>query len=250
MHSTPDQHAASGRYGDEHAELYDLMYGSLPDWKQLPALCRRVRPAARTVLEFGIGNGRLALPLAEEGFEVTGLEASGVLAGQLAARARDLPVDVVVGDFRERLTQDRFDLCLLMTNTLFMTEGVADQRRVLRRAAEALAPDGMLIVETYDPQVYLEKPAVSNFSMPLGDDALLTDTVIVDRLNCSVHIHHTVVRRGEVTVLRERSSWLTPRELDLVCEEVGLKRTLRFADLAGSPITDSTRNVVSCYERR
>lgn len=250
MRSTTDQYAASGRYGDDHADLYDLLYGSLPDSRQLPAFCRTLRPDARTVLEFGIGNGRLALPLAEEGFEVTGLEASQALARQLEERGQGLPVDVVVGDFREELTRDRYDLCLLMTNTLLMIEGVDDQRRVLRRAAEALAPDGVLIVETYDPQVYLEKPPVSSLSLPLGDDAMLTDTVIVDRLNCSVDIHHTVVRRGEVTVLRERSSWLTPRELDLVCEEAGLKRTLRVADLAGSPITDSTRNVVSCYERR
>lgn len=66
----------NGTYTGVVAELHDRMYpDSLGDIAQLTACIQRVAPGRR-VMEFGIGSGRAALPLAEAGLEVSGVEIS------------------------------------------------------------------------------------------------------------------------------------------------------------------------------
>jgi SAM-dependent methyltransferase len=52
-------------------------------------------------LDIGAGTGRATLPLARRGIRVTAVEPDADMAAILAERARDLPVEVVVGSFEE-----------------------------------------------------------------------------------------------------------------------------------------------------
>lgn len=241
--------AASGEYGDDLIEVYDLMYEGRADVPTLPAFCRALHPHAETVLEFGIGSGRLAIPMAEEGFQVTGIEASGAMIAALAERSQGLPVSAIHGDFCEQVTEGIFDLVLILTNTLFMLDSIDNQRRALSQAAARLAPDGLLILETYDPYVYLERPTPFSVTLPIAPSTLLTDTVIVDRLAQSVTQVHAISAPGRIQTVIERSYWLTARELDLLAANVGLRCVSRFSDFEQRDVTSETRNIVSVYSR-
>ncbi|WP_288784879.1 class I SAM-dependent methyltransferase [Microbacterium lacticum] len=241
--------AADGSYGDNLDTAYDLMYAGRPDVATLPSFCRSIGPDASTVLEFGIGNGRLAIPMAESGFHVTGIDTSQSMIDTLRARAGDLPVTAIKADFRNQSTDDVFDLALILTNTLFMLETIDDKRRTLAQARGRLRVNGHLVVETYDPHVYLERPSPFSVTLPLGPSMLLTDTVIVDRLKQMVTQVHAISTPTRIDTVIEHSYWLTPRELDLLAGSVGLVLTDRFSDFERRAVTSETRNLVSVYSR-
>ena len=101
-------------------------------------------PAGRA-LDLGCGAGRNTLGLAEMGWQVTGVDFSGVALRQLraSARARRLEVATVQADILEyRPPEGSFDLCLL-ANIHLPPEQLA---QVLETAAGCLSAQGRLLV--------------------------------------------------------------------------------------------------------
>ena len=83
-----------GNYGDQHVRVYDRLYGArfTPD-AAVAALVAAAGPDGR-LLEMGMGTGRLAVPLAERGLQVDGIEASTAMITQFRDQ-RDNPLRIV-----------------------------------------------------------------------------------------------------------------------------------------------------------
>jgi 2-polyprenyl-3-methyl-5-hydroxy-6-metoxy-1,4-benzoquinol methylase len=100
-------------------------------------------------LDLACGEGRNAIWLAERGWRVTAVDFSdvGLAKAQRLAARRGVDVDWQLADLRDyRPPHESFDLALVLYLHL-----AADARRlVLARAAEALAPAGMLLVIGHD----------------------------------------------------------------------------------------------------
>lgn len=102
-----------------------------------------------TALDLGAGEGRNAIWLAQQGWQVTAVDFSEVglaKARQLAAASgvevTTVHADVVV----DNLAYDRFDLVVV----LYLHLVPSSRRIALRRAADAVAPHGMLLVLGHD----------------------------------------------------------------------------------------------------
>lgn len=110
-----------------------------------------------SVLEYGIGNGRIALPLARSGVHVTGIDASAEMLGDLRARlSREPPqvrarVRALRGDMRKKRLGARFDLVICPFNGLLHLYTRADVEQFLARAREHLAPGGELVFDVSLP---------------------------------------------------------------------------------------------------
>jgi SAM-dependent methyltransferase len=106
------------------------------------------------VLELGCGTGRVAIPMAQSGLEVTGLDAvPGMLAqARRKSEAAGVPVRWVEADARAFDLGERFRLIFLTGNTFqaFLTN--ADQEALLRCARAHLLEDGLLAFETRNPR--------------------------------------------------------------------------------------------------
>lgn len=102
------------------------------------------REAAGPVLELGCGTGRVALHLAGEGFEVTGLDSSPELAAELSRRAEEagLAVEVVIGETREFALGRRFAVVLAPMQLVHLLGGPGGRRAMLERVAAHLHPAG------------------------------------------------------------------------------------------------------------
>ena len=101
-------------------------------------------------LDLGTGEGRNSLWLARRGWAVTAVDFSEVALakGRRRAEAEGLAVEWVVADLRTlRPPRGSLDLVLLS----FVHLPVGERRRVLRRAARALARGGSVVVVGYDP---------------------------------------------------------------------------------------------------
>jgi SAM-dependent methyltransferase len=100
-------------------------------------------------LDFGCGEGRNAVWLAEGGWRVTGVDFSavGVDKGRKLAAAREVEVEWLVEDVTTwRPPEQAFDLVAV----LYMHVGWPDMQKVLRNAVHAVAPGGVFLLVGHD----------------------------------------------------------------------------------------------------
>jgi len=109
------------------------------------------------VLEYGCGNGRITIPIARFGVEVTGVDLSAPMLSDLRARLREEPsyvrerVKVRRGDMRTARLPDRFPLVLCPFNAFLHLYTRVDVERFLGRVRAHLAPRGELVFDVSIP---------------------------------------------------------------------------------------------------
>jgi SAM-dependent methyltransferase len=156
------------------ARLYDLDLAQDPgDLDLYLALAGRT---GGPILELATGTGRLAVPLAEQGYLVTGVDIDPAMLARAQARADATRGDAmgglrfVIGDARSVRLPDagRYQLAFLALNSLFIMGSRADQQAVVATLAAHLAPGGLAVIDVwlpdaddlarYDGRVMLEYP--------------------------------------------------------------------------------------------
>jgi SAM-dependent methyltransferase len=127
---------------DPLADLYDLEYAhdyDLPFWLALAG--REAGP----VVEWGAGTGRLAVPLAAAGHDVTAVELSGEMVER--GKGKGETVEWVVDDMRSTQPGRRYGLGICAFNSFLCLLGLNDALEFLRNARDHLSPGGLLGVE-------------------------------------------------------------------------------------------------------
>src|SRR5262245_43651108 len=111
-----DQQYNESTYGDRFAEIYDQWYLNAP-----PEAIATLKDLAGTgpVLELGIGTGRLALPLANRGIEVHGIDASEAMVAMLASKPGGDRIPVTIGNFADVAVNCEYSLIYVVFNTFF-----------------------------------------------------------------------------------------------------------------------------------
>jgi len=111
------------------------------------------------VLEYGVGNGRIAVPMARHGVRVTGVDHSAEMLDDLAARIASEPpevrdrVQVVRGDMRTARVTGRFPLVICPFNAALHLYTRDDVERFFARVHAHLAPRGRFIVDLSIPSL-------------------------------------------------------------------------------------------------
>ena len=137
------------------AEGYDL---GAPEMSEPALLEATVRFLADTVeggaaLEFGIGTGRVAIPLSQRGVEVHGIDISEDMVRELRKKPGSESIDVTVGDFATTAVPGTFVLVYLVYNALSNLTTQAEQVACFRNAARHLEPGGRVVVEMFVPDL-------------------------------------------------------------------------------------------------
>jgi len=154
----PDSIAELGTTGDAGAlahysdpAYYTKTYGARRH--DVERYVRLARESGGPVLEYGIGNGRVAIPVAQAGIEVEGVDLSRAMLDDLGARLEKLPPHVRDrvrfhhADMRSFRTERRFPLVLVPFNGILHLYERADQEAFLARVREHLAPGGRLVFD-------------------------------------------------------------------------------------------------------
>ena len=237
-------------YGERFADVYDEWYGEMSD---VAATVEAVGALAAggPVLELGVGTGRLAVPLAERGLEVHGIDASPAMLERLAAKAAGAGVTVHAsrGDFADVGAEvaGGFAVVLVAFNTLFNLPDADAQGRCFAAVARRLRPDGHLVVEAFVPEPEAAAPGGA-----VTPTAIETDRVVL-QVTRSDPGAQTVV--GSVVSITEagirlrpwRIRWATPNELDAMAAGAGLERVERWGDWDRRPFDDDSAKHVTLY---
>src|SRR5689334_9953088 len=113
-----------------------------------PAVDRLAELAgAGRALEFAIGTGRIAIPLAERGVPVTGIELSHPMIEQLRAKADETAIPVIAGDMATTRAPGTYTLVYLVYNTISNLLSQDEQVACFHNAARHLTPGGRFVIE-------------------------------------------------------------------------------------------------------
>jgi SAM-dependent methyltransferase len=197
-------------------------------------------------LELAVGTGRVAIPLAERGVPVRGIELSRPMIDRLRAKVGADALRVVEGDMTVARVPGDFTLVYLVFNTISNLLTQDEQVECFRNAARHLLPGGRFVVELWVPQLRQlppGSPAVVFASEPgyVGLDSY-------DVLDQQVVSHHFRFGRGrEATHAVSPHRYIWPAELDLMARLAGFELEARYADWDRSAFTADSPSHVSVY---
>lgn len=233
-------------YGARIADEYDDTYGEVFETEAAVA-CLAELAAGGRVLEFGVGTGRLALPLLERGLEVHGVDASKDMVDRLAAKPGGAALPVTVGDFAEVAVPAGFSLVVLAINTVFALPTQDAQVRCFENAARHLDRGGRFVVEAWVPDLtqFVHGQSVRPRRVGGGRVGLVVadhDPVEQRMMTTQVHLSDAGVR---VFPVNHRYAW--PSELDLMGRLAGFTLEHRWEDWHRRPFTGASTAHVSVY---
>src|SRR3954468_688915 len=198
-------------------------------------------------LELGIGTGRIAVPLAQRGVPVHGIDLSEAMVKRLRAKPGAAEIGVTIGDFATTTVDGSFTVAYLVFNTLGNLTTQAQQVACFRNAAAHLEPGGCFVVEIHVPDLQRLPPGETVRPFHLGEDHVGFDEYDVARQGLRSH-HFTLVEgRWEYLTLPFRYVW--PAELDLMAELAGMQLRDRWSGWRREPFTSESRKHVSVWEK-
>lgn len=239
------QHA----YGEQFSGIYDEVFP--PD----PALVRLLAAAGpRTALELGVGTGRIAVPLARAGVDVTGVDLSAAMIDRCrdAATAAEVHVELVEGSMTDVRLGRRYDLVFCVCASISMLLTRALQLDALRTVRAHLATDGRAVVETHNPAAVLAlhdgRRRESWFVPYPAEGRGLQTYATLDEPSGLWQVSHLWHDGGRTTIATE-SSLLTPVEtlVDLAAE-AGLSLRSVAGDRDGGPVLSSSPTYTAEFE--
>ena len=192
-------------------------------------------------LELGIGTGRIAVPLAQRGVPVHGIDMSCAMVARLRAKPGAEKIGVTIGDFSTTTVEAAFSLAYLVFNTISNLTTQEAQVACFRNVAAHLEPGGCFVVEV----------GVGG-KEPLSVFALTDTHVGIDEYDAATqrlvsHHFELVDGRWERLSIPFRSA--PPGELDLMAATAGMRLRERCAGWNRERFTDTSRKHVSVWEK-
>ena len=212
-----------------------------------PAVERLAQLAGEgAALEFAVGTGRVAVPLAGRGVPVTGIELSRPMVEQLRTKADEATIPVVIGDMAATVAPGTYSLVYLVYNTISNLLTQAEQVECFRNAARHLTAGGRFVIELWVPELRSLPPGRTATVWQTDRDYIGLDTY--DVLNQHVVSHHFHFDDTEQAQLyRSPHRYIWPAELDLMAQLAGFELESRHGDWSGGEFTAESRSHVSVY---
>jgi SAM-dependent methyltransferase len=199
-------------------------------------------------LEFGIGTGRVAIPLAARGISVTGIELSQPMVHRLRRKvhAEDLPV--LVGDMATTVVPGQFTLVYVVWNSIGNLRTQDEQVQCFRNAARHLSPGGRFVVELWVPGIRRFPPGQSAVPFEVTDRHVGFDTYDMITQQGTSH-HYWQLDDGSTRHSFSNFRYIWPAECDLMARLAGLALEQRVADWGGTPFTSDSESHVSVWRK-
>lgn len=199
-------------------------------------------------LEFAVGTGRVALPLAARGVPVAGIELSSAMVERLRSKPGGEDLPVTIGDMATTVVAGRFRLVYLVFNTIGNLTSQDEQVDCFANAAAHLEPAGQFVIEVGVPDLR---------RLPPGEDARVfahapgyvgfdryTDLVAQQAVS-----HHFLADRSGVRESTTPFRYVWPSELDLMARLAGLHLRHRWAGWDKAEFTGESRSHVSVWQK-
>jgi SAM-dependent methyltransferase len=198
-------------------------------------------------LEFGIGTGRIALPLAERGVRVAGIDNSDAMLSRLRAKPGAEQIEAVLGDFASTRVDREFSLVYLVFNTISNLTTQDAQVACFQNAAAHLRSGGRFVIENGVPALQSLPPGQTVLPFRADPEGFSFDVYDVVTQRFSSQHFYIVDGKLEAHPVEFRYAW--PAELDLMARLAGMRLRDRWAGWKREPFTAVSAGHVSVWEK-
>lgn len=233
-----------GFFGEEVAATYDYATSGMHDESVIGNVADVLAELAGDgrALEFGVGTGRIALPLARRGVEVYGIDLSKAMVARLREKPGGADIGVTIGDFADTRAPGWFSVAYLVFNTINNLTSQDSQVACFTNAAAHLRAGGSFVIEVGVPALRLLPPGQRAVPFDVGDDCWAYD--LYDCATQSMSSNYVDDGGGRARLRSIPFRYVWPAELDLMARIAGLALVERWEDWDGTPFThESTRHV-------
>jgi SAM-dependent methyltransferase len=204
----------------------------------------------RSVLEFGVGTGRLALRLHKLGLRLAGIDGSQRMVDQLRSKPDGDAVEVVIGDYRDTLVPGKFSVVVLAFNGIMDPRGRQAQLDIFRNAARHLAPGGCFVVESWvmtDRQRDGDWSVVPRF---VGEQHVELQLARYDIESNTIERTLVHLRPTGLEFVSVKDNYASPGELDVMAHVTGFDKRARYGSWSRASYTAASTTHVSVYQLR
>lgn len=234
-------------FGQLNADEYDALHNPGTTEESVALIADLAGPG--NILELAIGTGRMALPLAARGLDVSGFDASAEMLDILKSKPGGADIPTWVANMASFDLGQQFDFAFLVFNTLYNLTSQQDQVSCFQHVAKHLKPGGKFLVEAFMPsrETFEQDQAVR--TKFVGYDRVWLEAVQHDAVKQSLNYQRIRIDKNgtELKPLPMRYVW--PSELDLMAQLAGLSPVARWGGWQKQPLTSSSSFYVIVYER-
>lgn len=235
-------------FGEHVAELYDQDAEMFDPAVVDPVVDFLVELAGDgAALELGIGTGRIAIPLAERGIRVHGIDLSEAMLARLRAKPGTDQIDITVGDFSTTTVEGTFSLAYLVFNTIGNLTTQGAQVACFQNVATHLEPGGCFVIEVGIPNLRRLPPGETMRVFHASQAHWGIDEYDVANQGLTSHHFELIDGRFERLSIPFRYTW--PAELDLMAQLGGMRLRERWSGWRREPFTSDSRKHVSVWEK-
>jgi SAM-dependent methyltransferase len=237
-------------WGEDTAKRYDdLSAGMFAPQVLEPAVEFLAQLAGSgPALEFAIGTGRVAIPLAARGISVTGIELSQSMVNQLRHKVSAEELPVLIGDMATTTVPGKFSLVYVVWNTIGNLRTQDEQVQCFRNAARHLLPGGRFVIELWVPGIRQFPPGQSAVPFEVTDRHVGFDTYDMVTQQGTSH-HYWRLDDGSLHYGDSNFRYIWPAECDLMARLAGLTLEQRVADWTEAPFTSDSESHVSVWRK-
>lgn len=238
-------------YSDRIAEIYDERYlGSFAEDTTNAVSFLKELAGDGPALELGIGTGRVALPLAEAGVEVHGIDASEAMLAKMSVKPGADRIAVTLGSFANFSLETEFRLVYVVFNTFFSLLTQDDQVACFQAVARHLTNDGVFVMQAFVPDVtrfdaHNQRVAAES----VGIDEVSLETSTHDPFDQRTDSAHVVIRDDRIRLYPVRIRYAYVSELDLMARLADLRLRERWAGWDREPYPSRRWTHVSVWQR-
>jgi SAM-dependent methyltransferase len=198
-------------------------------------------------LELGIGTGRIALPLAQRGVPVWGIDLSKAMVARLRAKPGGEDIGVTIGDFATTKVEGTFSVAYVVFNTIMNLTAQDEQVACFQNVAAHLEPGGRFVIEVGVPELRRLPRGETFVPFDVSPTHLGFDEYDVASQGLISHHYSVVDGKLELNSVPFRYVW--PSELDLMARLAGMTLRERWSGWKREPFTSESTKHVSVWEK-
>ena len=239
---------SEGFFGERAASVYDERDGmSAPEVVGPVVEMLAGFAGDGAALEFAIGTGRIALPLAERGVRVAGIDNSEAMLARLRAKPGAAAVETTLGDMASTRVGGEFSVVYLVFNTISNLVTQEAQVACFENAAAHLRSGGRFVIENNVPA--LQRLPLGQTVIPFRADPEGFSSDVYDVVTQQFSSQHFYLVDGKVEAFPVEFRYAWPAELDLMARLAGMTLQDRWAGWQREPFTAVSPGHVSVYAK-
>lgn len=223
-------------FGELYLRIFETLLTPERTAQEVAGILNLLNPApGARILDLCCGQGRHAVPLAQAGYQVVGLDRSPYMLEQAQRAMREAGIQVhwVQGDMRWLPWNEQFDLCLNLFTAFGYFDDEAENQQVLHQVYRVLKPGGLFCLDLSNRDYYLLQLWPRAWRRYGG--AIILEETSFDPRTCRFTMTCTWLEGGRAESLTHSVRYYTVPELGGMLQRAGLSPIALYGDFDGSP---------------